>query len=169
MRRCGRSNSPPTSLTRFEQKAEAFCFRARGELEPDFQPINDRFGVVPRDSDGRTRCQVTLWQREALLSILRPGENAWDMEARGSERTRDMLALSYHTRENPAAAVSDVGHRARALDAGGASSLRTKPAHDHAAFSRDLHRTIRSLRKIRRAQTRRRLAPALERARGTRP
>jgi hypothetical protein len=86
----------------FEKNADAFAFRARSELETGFQSINDRFGVVPRESDGRTRCQVTLWKREALLSILRPGENAWDMESRGSERTRDMLMLSYSTRENAA-------------------------------------------------------------------
>jgi len=86
----------------FEKDADAFAFRARSELETGFQSTNDRFGVVPRDSDGRTRCQVTLWKRDTLLSILRPGENAWDMEARGSERTRDMLMLSYSTRENAA-------------------------------------------------------------------
>lgn len=85
-----------------EHNADALCFRARSELEADFQPINERFGIVPRDSDGRTRCQVTLWKRDALLSILRSGENAWDMEAHGSERTREMSVLSYSTRENPA-------------------------------------------------------------------
>ena len=84
-----------------EQSADAFCFRARSELEKNFQPINERFGVVPRASDGRTRCQVTLWKREALLSILRSGENAWDMEARGSERTREMRMLAYSTRKDP--------------------------------------------------------------------
>jgi hypothetical protein len=83
-----------------EHKADAFCFRARSDLEAGFQPINDRFGVVPRDSDGRTRCQVTLWKRDALLSVLRTAENAWEMESRGSERTREMLALSYSSREN---------------------------------------------------------------------
>lgn len=85
-----------------EHQADSFCFRARSDLEAKFQPINERFGIVPRESDGRTRCQVTLWKRDALLSVLRPGESAWEMESRGSERTREMLALSYSTRENPA-------------------------------------------------------------------
>lgn len=83
-----------------ECKADALCFRSRTNIEPTFQMLNDRFGIVPRDSDGRTRCQVTLWQREKLLSILRDGETAWEMEARGSERTRDMLVLSYAARHN---------------------------------------------------------------------
>ena len=84
----------------FEHDADAFCLRARSELEPGFQPVNDRFGVVPRESDGRTRCQLTLWKRNAFLSALRDGETAWEMESRGSDRTREMLALSYSTREN---------------------------------------------------------------------
>jgi hypothetical protein len=79
----------------FDNHAASFCFHSRGQLEPDFRPLNDRFGVVPPDSDGRTRLQVTLWKKEALLAALRPGETAWDMEARASERTRDLLALSY--------------------------------------------------------------------------
>ena len=84
----------------FTHNADAFCLRARSDLEPGFQPINDRFGVVPPDSDGRTRCQTTLWKRESFLGALRDGETAWEMESRGSERTRDMLALSYSTRED---------------------------------------------------------------------
>jgi hypothetical protein len=84
----------------FEHNADAFCLRARTDLEPDFQPINNHFGIVPRNSDGRTRCQTTLWKRESFLAALREGESAWEMESRGSERTRDMLALSYSTREN---------------------------------------------------------------------
>lgn len=79
----------------FEHDAASFCFYGRSELERDFEHINDRFGIVPRDSDGRTRCQVTLWKREVLAAALRPGETAWNMEARGSERTRDLLTISY--------------------------------------------------------------------------
>lgn len=84
----------------FEHNAASFCFYARSRLEPNFQPLNDRFGVVPRDSDGRTRLQVTLWKKEALQATLRPDESAWNMEARASERTRDLLALSYLQRRD---------------------------------------------------------------------
>jgi len=84
----------------FDNNVASFCFHARGELEPNFEPLNDRFGVVPPDSDGRTRLQVTLWKKEVLRSALRPGESAWDMEARGSERTRDLLSLSYLQRRD---------------------------------------------------------------------
>jgi hypothetical protein len=80
--------------------ADSLCFRARSEPDPGFQPLNDRFGIVPLDSDGRTRCQVTLWKRSALQSILRGEETAWNFEARGSARTQGMQILSYLCREN---------------------------------------------------------------------
>lgn len=80
--------------------AASLCFRARSEPDPGFQQLNDRFGIVPLDSDGRTRCQVTLWKKSALQAILRPGETAWNFEARGSARTQEMQILSYGRREN---------------------------------------------------------------------
>ncbi len=83
-----------------EGEADSLCFRARSAPDPGFEPLNDRFGVVPLSSDGRTRCQVTLWKRDALQSILRPGETAWNFEARGSGRTQAMRILSYRRREN---------------------------------------------------------------------
>ena len=79
----------------FENDVASFCLYGRSRLEKDFVPLNDQFGVVPRDSDGRTRLQVTLWKKPVLQSALRPGETAWNMEARASERTRDLLVLSY--------------------------------------------------------------------------
>jgi hypothetical protein len=84
----------------FENDAASFCFFPRSQLEPDFKRLNDRFGVVPRDSDGRTRLQVTLWKKEVLQATLRRGESAWNMEARASERTRDLLVLSYMQRRD---------------------------------------------------------------------
>ncbi len=84
----------------FESDADSLCFRARTHIDRGFAPINERFGVVPRDSDGRTRCQVTLWKRTALQSVLRSDETAWNFEARGSKRTTNPHILSYVDREN---------------------------------------------------------------------
>ena len=83
----------------FERDAASFCFYGRSKLESNFTPLNDRFGIVPEDSDGRTRLQVTLWKKEVLQAALRSGESAWNMEARASERTRHLLALSYMRRD----------------------------------------------------------------------
>lgn len=85
----------------FDSGADSLCFRARTEVDAGTELINDRFGLVPLASDGRTRCQVTLWKKASLQSILRPGEMAWDFEARGSARTQNMTVLSYLSRENP--------------------------------------------------------------------
>ena len=80
--------------------ADSLCFRARSKPYPGIQLLNDHYGIVPLDSDGRTRCQVTLWKRSALQSILRHGETAWNFEARGSARTQSMKILSYIRRDN---------------------------------------------------------------------
>ena len=79
--------------------ADSFSFRARSRIEPDFKPLNERFGIVPLESDGRTRAQVTLWKKDALVSILREEESVWDFEAKGSSRTRTMKVFSYSSRE----------------------------------------------------------------------
>ena len=55
----------------------------------------NHLAVIPAASPWRTRLQVALWRRTALLDALRPGESAWDFEARGSARTRDRLSLTY--------------------------------------------------------------------------
>jgi hypothetical protein len=79
----------------FEREAGSFRFSGRDPEEIDLAPVNDRFGILPGNSEWRTLCQVTLWKRDVFASALRAGETAWNMEARGSERTRDSLALSY--------------------------------------------------------------------------
>jgi hypothetical protein len=84
----------------FEKDAASFCFYPRSQLEPNFMPLNDRFGIVPRDSDGRTRLQVALWKKEVLQATLRPGESAWNMEARASDRTQELLVLCYSQRRD---------------------------------------------------------------------
>ena len=150
----------------FEHDTDAFCLRARTVLEQDFQPINDRFGVVPRDSDGRTRNQVGLWKRGSLLAVLRDGESGWEVEAHASERTRDMRVLSYSTREN-----ASVSYLMSAIVRGlwTRDALAMCAAHN---FKIDPHfRGTYSDRSavsgLRRALTRRRLKSELARARNS--
>ena len=82
------------------EAADSFSFRARTRIEPTFELLNPRFGVVPVESDGRTRAQVTLWKKDALLAILREDESVWEFEANGSSRTGAMKVFSYATRED---------------------------------------------------------------------
>lgn len=138
----------------FANNVDAFCLRSRSELEAKFQPLTERFGIVPADSNGRTRCQLTLWKRDALLSVLRDGETAWEMEARGSERTREMKMLSYSTRQDApvpylmSAIVRGLWTR-EALAMCGKAGLEIRP-HFRGAYSPN-----RLLQRLRRAQTRR--------------
>jgi hypothetical protein len=77
-----------------ESDAASLCFRDLSGLETQPTAPNERLMTVPRESKGRTRLQVTLWKRDALIPILQPGEDAWEMEAQGSPRTRDLLMLA---------------------------------------------------------------------------
>ena len=145
-----------------ENEVDSFSFRARSNREPGFEFINERFGVVPADSDGRTRCQATLWKRESLLSILREEESVWDFEARGSERTREQRILSYGTREG-----APINYTMSAIVRGLWMSEALALCDQHGVEIRPLLRGIYSenrwLQRIRHALTRRRIERELRR------
>jgi hypothetical protein len=82
-----------------QQNAACFHFVDLALLEPEFRPTDPPFAIVPEESQGRTRLQAALWKRDAFESLLRPGESAWDMEARGNSRARDLLMYSYGPNE----------------------------------------------------------------------
>ena len=148
----------------FERDAASFCFYGRSQLERDFVPLNDRFGIVPRESDGRTRLQATLWKKEVLQSALRPGESAWNMEARASERTRDLLALSYMGRDNVPIPylMSAISRRLWTPEA--LSLCRQERVRIHPPFRLE-HSDVAWRRRLRRGLGRARLALALVRQR----
>ncbi len=80
----------------------ALSFFDLSALEPQPPTPDERYIAIPRDSTGRTRLQATLWKHAALRSILVRGETAWDMEARGSDRTRDLpISVYARTEEAP--------------------------------------------------------------------
>ncbi len=146
-----------------ETGADSLCFRARSDPDPGTQEINERIGVVPLDSDGRTRCQVTLWKKSALQSILRSGESAWDFEARGSARTREMRILSYLRREN-----TPIPYLMSAISRGLWMPEALALCRAHEVAINPLFRPVFSdrswERRLRRAVGRRRLRHALRRA-----
>ena len=145
-----------------ERDAASFCFYGRSELEPDFVPLNDRFGIVPRDSDGRTRLQVTLWRKDVLESALRFGESAWNMEARASARTRDFLALSYMGREQVPIPYLMSAISRRLWTPQGLSLCKTEQLRIHPRFRLE-HSDVAWRRRWRRGLGRARLAIALAR------
>ena len=48
---------------------------------------NDIVGVVSPGTIYRTATVMSLWRKEVLLNLLRPGESAWDFEIKGSIRS----------------------------------------------------------------------------------
>ncbi|MEO8440692.1 MAG: hypothetical protein ABI540_10795 [Spartobacteria bacterium] len=148
-----------------EMGADSLCFRSRSKFDAAFQPLNERYGIVPRASDGRTRCQVTLWKRNALQSILREGETAWNFEARGSDRTREMQILSYCSRENAPirylmSAISRSLWMPEAIALCGAHGVQIEPFFRPVDAGRPWQRRLR--RAVGRARLRRALATAKE-------
>lgn len=147
-----------------ENELDSFCFRARSQREAGFAFVNERFGVVPTDSDGRTRCQANLWKRESLAAIVREEESVWEFEARGSERTRGMQIVSYGTRENVpldylmSAIVRGLWTR-EAIELCRAHQIDLSPR------LRAVYTDHRLLQRLRRASTRRRIEHELVRLR----
>jgi hypothetical protein len=62
-------------------------------------------GEIPRGVRYRVSMTVALWNKSFLLKILCPGETAWDIERRGSQRTNEFNAKffcpSIGIRKNP--------------------------------------------------------------------
>lgn len=140
--------------------ADSLCFRARSEPDRGTEPLNEHFGVAPLTSDGRTRCQVTLWKKSALQAILRPGETAWDFEARGSARTQEMQILTYLRREN-----TPVPYLMSAISRGLWMPEAVTLCREHAVaidpFFRPVFSEVSWRRRLKRAIGRRRLQRAL--------
>ncbi len=65
-----------------------------GYLRLDPEPPPDRpvpgfvtLGAIESDSPYRCSLHVSIWRRDVLLTLLREGETAWDMELVGSRRS----------------------------------------------------------------------------------
>ena len=54
--------------------------------------VGEGLSEIPAGSPWRGRLQAAFWRRTALLEALRPGENAWDFEARAAERLGSLRA-----------------------------------------------------------------------------
>ncbi len=54
--------------------------------KPD-RPWNDIAGIVSPGTIYRTSTVVSVWEKQMLLALLRPGESAWDFEIKGTVRS----------------------------------------------------------------------------------
>jgi hypothetical protein len=62
-------------------------------------------GEIPKGKKYRVGVTVALWKKQVLLSLLRPGETAWDIERQGSIRSNafdeGFFSLSFPMRDSP--------------------------------------------------------------------
>ena len=58
-------------------------------------PAAEIIGEIPKGDRYRVSLTVALWQQAALQQLLRPGESAWDLERRGSQRSNDLAGGFY--------------------------------------------------------------------------
>jgi hypothetical protein len=64
--------------------------------KPD-HPFNDIAGIVSPGTIYRTSTVVSAWEKQMLLTLLKPGESAWDFEIKGTIRSDEFDGF-YSTR-----------------------------------------------------------------------
>lgn len=64
----------------------ASYFRFNPATYPDIV-INNEIGIISRGAVYRTSVVLSLWKKEVLCSLLKPGENAWEFEHHGAVRS----------------------------------------------------------------------------------
>jgi hypothetical protein len=66
---------------------------------------NEEIGIIPKGIKYRVNIGVTLFKKEVLVSLLRPGESAWDIEYKGASRSEniseDFYCLNANIKSNP--------------------------------------------------------------------
>lgn len=72
--------------------------RLNGFPPPDVA-LTDNVGMVARGTIYRTATVLSVWRRQMLAELLRPGESAWDFETAGSVRSEAHEGF-YSTRRN---------------------------------------------------------------------
>jgi hypothetical protein len=78
-------------LTEEMNRQNAICMH----LYPDPFPahsLDNTFGIgiIARQQPFRVNLQAAIWDRLALIDLVRPGENAWDFEVEGTKRSTEL-------------------------------------------------------------------------------
>lgn len=66
-------------------EADANYLRLNPTVKAD-KPFNQLFGLVSPGTIYRTSTVLAVWKKQALQTLLKPGENAWDFEIHGTTR-----------------------------------------------------------------------------------
>ena len=80
-------------LENYMKLRKAGCLRLFPSPGPDSTcPDNPQVGELRKGAPYRLSLQVAIWDKHTLLSLLRWGETAWDLEVLGSRRTNSLDA-----------------------------------------------------------------------------
>ncbi len=104
--------SAPLETTRLVSWIRAAQMERAAYLRPiSIHPLvfsregGEEIGEIPKRSRYRISMNIAVWNKQALLRLLRPGETIWDIERRGSRRSDELedrfVAPTIHVRRNP--------------------------------------------------------------------
>lgn len=81
------------NLLSFIQKEKAACLRLYPCPGPDLPyPNNPDLGEISSNAPYRVSLQAAIWDKEIFNDLLVEGENAWEMEIKGSLRSRSITS-----------------------------------------------------------------------------
>lgn len=76
------------SLLAVVKNDQVSCLRLYPSPGPDEPyPLNKELGVIGTQAPYRVSTMTAIWDKEAFVRLLRPGENAWQMELEGTKRS----------------------------------------------------------------------------------
>ena len=94
---CGRINRALIARVEVWIEKERPDYVLLNPTEKSPEPFNSLVDHVPVGALYRASTVLSLWKKETLLSLLKEGENAWDFELQGSERS-DVFDRFFATR-----------------------------------------------------------------------
>jgi hypothetical protein len=89
-------------LIAYMDKNKAGYLRLVPSPGPDLPcPDNEDVGAISKGSDYRLSLQTAIWEKNALLNLLRNGETAWELELKGTKRTNELDVPFLSVKNNP--------------------------------------------------------------------
>lgn len=96
------SNDRIMGLLAYVRQRNAGYLRLYPVPGPDTASVdNPNVGEIAKGSEYRTSLQAAIWNRKVMLSLLKDGENAWQMETNGSIRSNDLDIPFLSVTRNP--------------------------------------------------------------------
>lgn len=91
------------ALAAYLSQHRAGCLRLYPSPGPDLPCAdNNHLGVISKTAPYRVSLQAALWDKEVLRSLLVDGESGWDMEIKGTERSRSQDVPFFSVKRDPA-------------------------------------------------------------------